>query len=56
MFHAQTKHIKVHYHFVCEGFLSGEVELLYVRIDRQVVNIFTKALGTGKLQHFFRVA
>ena len=27
IFHAQTKHIEVHYHFLCEHVLSGEVEL-----------------------------
>ena len=43
--HARTKHMEVHYHFVCERVLSGEVELRYVRTDRQVADIFTKALG-----------
>ena len=27
VFHARTKHIEVHYHFVRECVLSGEVEL-----------------------------
>ena len=27
VFHARTKHIEVHYHFVHECVLSGEVEL-----------------------------
>ena len=26
-FHGWTKHIEVHYHFVCERVLFGEVEL-----------------------------
>ena len=34
VFHARTKHIEVHYHFVRERVLSGEVELLYVPTDR----------------------
>ena len=50
--HARTKHIEVHYHFVRERVLSGEVELRYVRTDLQVADIFTKALGSDKLQHF----
>ena len=52
MFHARTKQIEVHYHFVRERVLSGEVELRYVQTDRQVANIFNKALGSDKLQHF----
>jgi hypothetical protein len=45
VFHARTKHIEVHYHFVCERVLSGEVELQYVPTDRQTTDIFTKPLG-----------
>ena len=30
VFHASTKHIEVHYHFVREWVLSGDVELRYV--------------------------
>ena len=52
VFHACTKHIEVHYHFVHERVLSGEVEHLYVRTDRQFVDIFTKALGSNKMQPF----
>ena len=50
VFHAQTKHIDVHYHFVCERVLSDEVELVYVLTDRQTADIFTKPLGLEKLQ------
>ena len=42
--HARTKHIEVHYHFVRDHVLSGEVELLYVPTDRQTVDIFTTPL------------
>ena len=42
VFHARTKHIEVHYHFVRERILSGEVELVHVSTDRQIVDIFTK--------------
>ena len=35
VFHVQTKHIEVHYHFVCEHVLSGEVILQYVPTDPQ---------------------
>jgi hypothetical protein len=52
VFHAQTKHIEVHYHFVRERVLSGEVELQHVPTDRQIGDIFTKPLGLDKLRHF----
>jgi hypothetical protein len=47
--HARKKHIEVHYHFVREHVLSGEVELQHVPTDQQVADIFTKALGLDKL-------
>ena len=52
VFHARTKHIEVHHHFVHERVMSGEVKLQYVRTDRQIADIFTKPLESDKLQHF----
>jgi hypothetical protein len=52
VFHARTKHIEVHYLFVRERVLSGEVELQYVLTDRQKADIFTKPLGLDKLRQF----
>ena len=52
VFHARTKHIEVHYHFVRERVLSGEVELTHVSTDRQIADIFTKPHGLDKLRHF----
>jgi hypothetical protein len=52
VFHARTKHIEVHYHFVRERVLSGEVELQYVSTDWQTTDIFTKPLGVDKLRQF----
>ena len=52
MFHARTKHIEVHYHFIRERVLDGDIDLTYVRTDDQVADIFMKALGPVKLQRF----
>ena len=49
VFHARTKHIEVHYHFLRERVLSGEVALRYVHTDRQVADIFTNLLVSDKL-------
>ena len=50
VFYARTKHIEVHYHFVHERVLSGEVERQFVPKDRQNADIFTKPLGLDKLR------
>ena len=52
MFHARTKHIEVHYHFVREQVLAGDIDLVYVGTEEQVADIFTKALGAEKLRTF----
>ena len=52
VFHARTKHIEVHYHFVREKVLVGNIDLVYVSTQEQVADIFTKSLGAEKLQRF----
>ena len=52
VFHARTKHIEVHYHFIRKRVLDGDIDLTYVRTDEQVADIFTKALGVEKLRQF----
>ncbi len=52
MFHARTKHIEAHYHFIREKVLAGEINLIYVSTADQVADIFTKALGAEKHRRF----
>ena len=52
VYHARMKHIKVHYHFVREKVLGGELDLVYVNIEEQVADVFTKDLGIEKLCKF----
>jgi hypothetical protein len=52
VYHARTKHIEVHYHFIREKVLTKEIDLIHVSIEDQVADIFTKALGTDKLKKF----
>jgi len=52
VYHARTKHIEVHYHFIREKVLAKEIDLIHVSTKDQVVDIFTKALGTDKLKKF----
>ena len=53
VFHARTKHIEVHYHFIWERVLTDDINLVYIGTDEQVANIFTKALGAEKLRRFW---
>jgi hypothetical protein len=52
MFHARMKHIEVHYHFIREKVLVGEIDLIYVSTKDQVADIFTKVLGVEKHRRF----
>ncbi|XP_042059649.1 uncharacterized mitochondrial protein AtMg00810-like [Salvia splendens] len=52
VFHARTKHIEVHHHFVREKVLNQEIGLQKIRSEDQVADIFTKALGRAKLEEF----
>ena len=51
-FHARTKHVEVHYHFVRKKVLQGEIELWQAKTKDQVADIFTKGLNTTKFADF----
>ncbi|MCO5593841.1 hypothetical protein L7F22_047859 [Adiantum nelumboides] len=52
VFHAHTRHIEVHYHFIRERVLDDNIDLNYVGTEDQVADLFTKALDVEKLRHF----
>ena len=52
VFHARTKHVEIHYHFVKEKVLHDEVKVRYVKIEDQVADVFTKGLGGAKFEEF----
>ncbi|MCO5557715.1 hypothetical protein L7F22_011286 [Adiantum nelumboides] len=52
VFHARTKHIEVHYHYVRERLSAGEMSLAYVPTQDNLVDLFTKALSREKLEAF----
>ncbi|KAH7570369.1 hypothetical protein JRO89_XS05G0093900 [Xanthoceras sorbifolium] len=54
VFHARTKHVEVHYHFVREKVLQEEIEMRQVKTDEQVADLFTKSLSIGKFENFRR--
>jgi len=52
VYHARTKHIEVHYHFIKEEVLAKEIDLIHVSTKDQIADIFTKALGIDKPKKF----
>jgi hypothetical protein len=48
VYHARSKHIETHYHFVRENIQSNEIDVLYCNTNDNVVDIFTKPLGKAK--------
>ena len=51
-FHARSKHIEVHYHYVREKALSKDVEIKFIKTKDQVADMFTKFLDASKLKGF----
>jgi hypothetical protein len=52
VFHARTKHIEVHYHYIRENVLEGKIEMVPTKMDDQITDIFTKGLNKVKFEKF----
>ncbi|KAI5083269.1 hypothetical protein GOP47_0003012 [Adiantum capillus-veneris] len=52
IFHARTKHIEVHYHYVMETLSVGEISFSYVPTQDNPAVLFTKALSREKFEAF----
>ena len=50
--HDRTKHVEMKYHYVREMVQRCAVELQYVPMDEQIVDVFLKPLGRGKFVYF----
>lgn len=51
--HSRKKHISIQYHFLREKFVENEVDLEYVPIKDQVVDIFTKDLPKDTFEYLW---
>ena len=51
-FHACTKHIDLHYHFVREAVEDEKIKMKYIPTSKNVADIFTKALLKLKFMEF----
>jgi hypothetical protein len=50
VFHARTKHIEIHHHFIRERVVEGEIGLQYINTNSQPADILTKPLGRIKFE------
>nr|GEY60543.1 retrovirus-related Pol polyprotein from transposon TNT 1-94 [Tanacetum cinerariifolium] len=48
--HSRSKHIDIRYHFIKEQVENGVIELYFINIEYQVVDLFTKALGRDRIE------
>ena len=46
------KYIEVHYHYIREKVLEGEIEMVLTKTDKQFADIFTKGLNKAKFEKF----
>ena len=51
-FHARTKHIDIHYHFICYVIQNGSLRLEYCPTEDMTADVLTKALPSLKAKHF----
>jgi hypothetical protein len=52
VFHDESKHIEIRYHFIHDMMQRGAIKLQYVDTDEQVVDVLTKPLSRVKFEHF----
>ena len=46
--HARTKHIEVRHHFLRDHVAKGDFELIFIKIAKQLADIFTKPLNKDR--------
>ena len=52
VFHARTKHIENHYHYIREKVLEGEIEMVPTKTEEHIADILTKGLHKIKFEKF----
>ncbi|SGZ08057.1 BQ5605_C030g10766 [Microbotryum silenes-dioicae] len=53
-FHARTKHIGIHFHFIRDHIVEGTIEMVWVPTGTMAADVLTKGLGTQK--HYQKAA
>ena len=52
MFHDKSKHIEIKFHYILDMVHRGVVQLQYVSIEEQVVDVLTNPLSHVKFEYF----
>lgn len=50
VFHAMTKHVEVHYHFIREKVLYGDIKMKNMKTGEQIADIFTQGFSGPKFE------
>jgi hypothetical protein len=46
--HSKTKHIEVRFHFLCDHYEKGDIDLYHIDTQNQITDIFTKPLDQAQ--------
>jgi hypothetical protein len=52
VFHDESKHIEIQYHFIHDMMQRGAINIQYVGTDEHVVDVLTNPLSRIKFDHF----
>jgi len=52
VFHASTKDIEVHYHYIREKVIEGEIIIVSTKTEEQTADILTKSVNKAKFKKF----
>ncbi|SGY14961.1 BQ5605_C013g07181 [Microbotryum silenes-dioicae] len=47
-FHARTKHIGIHFHFIRDHIAEGTIEMVWIPTNTMAADVLTKGLGSRK--------
>jgi len=46
--HSKTKHIEIKHHFIRDHIQKGDIEIMFVKTENQLANLFTKPLARDR--------
>jgi len=46
--HSKTKHIEIRHHFIRDHIQKGDIEIMFLKTENQLVDLFTKSLARDR--------